>query len=104
MFVSTKVVDRLMQELAAERQRYDTLLAEVLRRGLRDEAQAAPLVEAEKPLPEPIAIALSHWPDGSAVYKENLSYALAQLAVRGVEAADEIAMEIKQGEDVELYL
>lgn len=94
--------DRLAWELDAADRRYEKLLDEVLRRGLKDEKEPTHLPSDDKPLPNVIARALSQWPEGSAPYVQNRNYAFAQMLVRP-DDAEGIAAEISQGEDVESY-
>lgn len=94
--------DRLGFDLDRAEMRYEQLMAEILRRGLKDEKEPAPAEPDDKPLPAVIASALGQWPEGSAPYVQNRNYAFGQLLIRPDEA-DAIALEIRQGEDVELF-
>ena len=80
-----------------ERARYDTLLPAVLSRGLKDEKEAAPQPEPDKPLPAAIAQALSHWPEGSAPYLANLQYALDDSTRHSDDKATEKFQELIKG-------
>lgn len=96
-------ITHLYGELSDAQSRYDNLIAEVLRRGLKDEKEPAPVQPDEKPLPDVILKALGQWPEGTPPYVANRNYAFAQLAVRP-DDAEGIALEITQGEDVEAYI